>query len=171
MSDMERTHIPQSLRPRYDALMEMIDAVCQEHLTEEYAQLCRRMATALCRKRPSPVTRGRPESWACGIVYAIGSANFLFDKSQTPHLTASQLCALFGVSASTGGNKATEIRRMFDIGPMDPAWCLPSLLDQNPLVWMITVNGLIVDARRAPRAIQEEALRLGLIPYLPESRA
>lgn len=171
MSDTERAHIPQALRPRYDALVKLIDAVCREHLTEEYAQLCRRMAVALCRAQPSPVARGRPESWACGIVYAIGSANFLFDKSQTPHLTASQLCALFGVSTATGGNKATEIRRLFDMGPMEPEWCLPSLLDQNPLAWMISVNGLIVDARRAPHAIQEEALRLGLIPYLPAPRA
>ena len=33
---------------------------------------------------------------------------------------------------------------------------------------MISVDGLIIDARFAPRAIQEEALAKGLIPYLPE---
>jgi hypothetical protein len=32
---------------------------------------------------------------------------------------------------------------------------------------MITVNGLIIDARSAPRHIQEEAFRKGLIPYIP----
>jgi beta-phosphoglucomutase-like phosphatase (HAD superfamily) len=32
---------------------------------------------------------------------------------------------------------------------------------------MITVDGVIVDARRVPRAIQEEAFRKGLIPYIP----
>ncbi len=52
--------------------------------------------------------------------------------------------------------------------PLDPAWCLPSKLADNPLAWMIQVNGLIVDARTAPRAIQEEAFRRGLIPYIPE---
>jgi hypothetical protein len=35
--------------------------------------------------------------------------------------------------------------------------------------WLISVNGLIIDARQAPRAVQVEALRKGLIPYLPES--
>jgi hypothetical protein len=35
------------------------------------------------------------------------------------------------------------------------------------MAWFIQVNGLIVDARRAPREIQEEAFRQGLIPYLP----
>jgi len=33
-------------------------------------------------------------------------------------------------------------------------------------VWQIMINGLVVDARDAPREIQEEAVRRGLIPYL-----
>ncbi len=41
------------------------------------------------------------------------------------------------------------------------------MMDHNPMAWMITVNGLIVDARHAPRAIQEEAYRKGIIPYIP----
>jgi hypothetical protein len=32
---------------------------------------------------------------------------------------------------------------------------------------MIQVNGLITDADSALREIQEEAFRLGLIPYIP----
>jgi hypothetical protein len=56
---------------------------------------------------------------------------------------------------------------MFDMILMDPQWTLPSKLDDNPLVWMLSVNGLIMDIRDAPREAQEEALRRGLIPYLP----
>jgi hypothetical protein len=37
----------------------------------------------------------------------------------------------------------------------------------RPMAWMIMVDGLIVDARHAPRVIQEEAYRKGLIPYIP----
>ena len=169
LNDTEQAQISEALRPRYDAIVGLIDAFCQQHLTEEYAQVSRRLAAALCSEQPSPVARGRADSWACGIVYAVGSVNFLFDKSQTPHLKASELCALFGVSTATGGNKATEIRNLFEMGPLDPEWCLPSKLADNPLAWLITVNGLPMDARYAPLAIQEEALRLGLIPYLPDS--
>lgn len=39
----------------------------------------------------------------------------------------------------------------------------------NPLAWMIEINGLVVDARHLKREIQEEALRQGLIPYIPEN--
>ena len=167
MSDSERARVPEALLPRYDAIVGQIGMVCRQHLTEEYAQVSRRLAAELCSEEPSPVSRGRADSWACGIVYAIGAVNFLFDKSQTPHLKATELCALFGVSPANGGSKATEIRRIFDLGPLDPEWCLPSRLADNPLAWLITVNGLPLDARYAPHEIQEEALRLGLIPYLP----
>ena len=34
--------------------------------------------------------------------------------------------------------------------------------------WMIQVNGFLLDARYVRREIQEEALRKGLIPYIPE---
>ena len=66
------------------------------------------MTAALCRKRPPPVLRGQHKTWACGIVYTIGAKNFLFDRSQTPYLAASDLCKLFGVGASTGAAKAAD---------------------------------------------------------------
>jgi hypothetical protein len=50
---------------------------------------------------------------------------------------------------------------------MDPRWCLPSQVDSNPLIWMLEVNGLIVDVRYMPRAVQEMAYHKGLIPYIP----
>lgn len=171
MSDADRESVPTRMRPYYDALVSRTDAVCTAHLSDEYAQLCRRLAAALCRKRPSPVTSGRIESWACGVAYAIGWVNFLSDASQTPHMRMADLCKLFGVSAGTGAAKSAEIRRLFKMRQMDPAWYRPSKLDDNIMAWMISVNGFIVDARDAPREIQEEAARRGLIPYLPRSPA
>ncbi len=46
--------------------------------------------------------------------------------------------------------------------PMDPDWSTPSMVDQNPLIWGLEVNGLIIDVRHAPREIQEAAFRQGL---------
>ena len=80
--------VPESMRTRYAEIISLTDALCHEKLNDEYAQLCREMAAALARKRPSPLTTGHANSWACGIAYTVGSVNFLFDKSQTPHLRA-----------------------------------------------------------------------------------
>jgi len=162
--------VPQAMQPTYEAITRLTDAICRDHLDDEYATLCRQLTAALARKRPSPLARGKTEVWACSIVYALGSVNFLFDSSQTPHMRADELCGWFGVSQSTASNKARLIREMFGMMPLDPRWCRPSRLDDNPLAWMIQVNGLIVDARDVPRPIQEEAYRLGLIPYIPGDR-
>ncbi len=59
---------------------------------------------------------------------------------------------------------------MFDMYQLDPNWCLPDLIDENPLVWMLEVNGFIVDVRHTPREVQEIAFEKGLIPYIPSDR-
>ncbi len=159
--------IPKKLQTHYEEITSITDGVCHNHLNDEYAEMCRKMAAALARKHPSPLESGRANTWACGIVYTVGFVNFLFDKSFPPYLNAEDLCAAFGVAQSTGYNKSKVIRDLFDLMQFDPRWTLPSLMDQNLMTWMISVNGLMIDARHAPRFIQEEAYRQGLIPYLP----
>jgi hypothetical protein len=162
--------IPKTTEPFFQAIINLNDAVCHQYLNDEYAALARNLAAALARKRPSPIQRGDPEIWACGILYALGTVNFLFDPSQSPHMRADELCAAFGVKKSSGANKAKQIRDMFKMYQMDPNWCLPSLVGENPLIWLLQVNGLMVDARNMPREVQEIAYRKGLIPYIPADR-
>jgi Domain of unknown function (DUF6398) len=146
----------------------LIDQFCREHLNEEYAGLCRKLAEKLARKRPSPLVSGKPQTWACGIVRTVGWVNYLDDRSQTPHMKLTAIDQAFGVGESTGQGKSMLIRKTLKIRPMDPEWSLRSRIDQNPMAWMIPVNGFLVDARFLKREIQEEALRKGLIPYIPE---
>lgn len=170
MSRKKSEAVPSSVEPAYAAIIKLIDTICSQHLNSEYAALAHRLVATLARKRPSPIVRGKPEIWACAILYALGTVNFLFDKTQTPHLRAEELCALCGVSASSGANKAKLIRDMLRMGPMDPNWCLPNLVDRNPLAWMLEVNGFVVDVRHMPREVQEIAYAKGLIPYIPADR-
>jgi len=162
--------VPKKMGAKFKEIVALTDRVCQEYLDEEYAQLARQATAALCRKRPSPLARGRADIWACGIVYALGTVNFLFDTSQDPHMGADELCAAFGVKKSSGANKAGVVRDTLDMFQMDPNWCLPSQMDENPMAWLIMVDGLIVDARSLPREIQEVAYQKGLIPYIPADR-
>lgn len=151
--------------------MALTDSFCRRHLNDEYEALCRRMAGILARKRPSPLIRGKPEAWAAGIVRAVGWVNFLGDPSQTPHMKTAAIDQGFGISEATGHAKSKAIRDLLHLHPLDTEWTLPSKIEQNPLAWIIQVNGLPVDARRMPREIQEEAYRKGLIPYLPSEAA
>ena len=154
----------------YEELMKLTDSVCRNHLDEEYADLARDMLAALARKRPSPLTRGRPESWACAVLYTLGTVNFLFDRTQVPHLPAKELCTLFGVSQSNASAKSRDIERMLKVGVFDPEWCKPSQLEDNPLAWMIeTPEGIILDARFVPRDLQEDLYGEGIIPFVPST--
>ncbi|MBN1887015.1 MAG: hypothetical protein JW850_03460 [Thermoflexales bacterium] len=159
--------VPAAMAARYDDIAASIDAFCAEHLNDEYAQVCRQMAATLARKRPSPLLGGKANTWAAAILHTVGSVNFLFDKSQSPHMRADDLAVAFGLSKSTVGNKSKQIKDILKIGIFDPAWTLPSRMDSNPMAWMISVDGFIIDARSAPRYIQEVAYHKGLIPYLP----
>jgi hypothetical protein len=162
--------VPKPVQATFNAIVALTDAFCRAHLDEEYAQLARQVTAALCRKRPSPLVTGTLQTWACGIVYALGTVNFLFDRSQIPSMSAAELCTGFGVSKSTGSAKAKVVRDALDMSQMDPQWYRPSKMDENPMAWMIMVNGFVVDVRQMPRDIQEAAYAKGLIPYLPGDR-
>lgn len=148
----------------------MTDQFCREHLNDEYAAFCRKLAGKLARKRPSPLLSGRPTTWASGIVRTIGWVNFLDDGATTPHMKLTAIDKAFGVGESTGQGKSKAIRTMLKIRPFDPDWTLPSRLDDNPMAWMLEINGFLMDVRRAPREVQEIAFGKGLIPYIPADR-
>jgi Domain of unknown function (DUF6398) len=164
---------PPSREEKDDALrviIGLIEQFCKEYLNEEYAVLCRRLAEKLARKRPSPLLQGSPNAWASGIVRAVGGANFLHDKSQTPYMRSTDIDHHLGTSPSSGAAKLAAIRKMLKIYQLDPNWTLPSRLNDNPMVWMLQVNGLMMDVRHAPREVQEIAFNKGLIPYIPADR-
>ena len=96
--------------------------------------------------------------------------NFVFDKSQTPHIKTGELYKKFGVSESMGQAKSKAVRDMLGMYQMDPNWSLPSRLQSNPMAWMLSVNGMLVDVRRMPREVQEIAFEKGLIPYIPDDK-
>jgi len=76
--------VPSGMQDSYNEITEIIKNFCEENLNEEYELLCCQLNAALCRKRPSPLVKGKANTWACGIVHAIGMVNFLFDASQKP---------------------------------------------------------------------------------------
>jgi hypothetical protein len=164
---MPQQRVPKALAAKYEEICRLTDAFCAKHLDAEYAELSESIVVALCRKRPSPLTRGRANSWACGVVHALGMVNFLFDPDAPRHLPARQLYEGFGVSASSGGAKSRAVRSALSMGPLDPEWTLPSSMLDNPRVWMIMVDDLVVDVRDTPVEIQRAAYDQGLIPFVP----
>src|ERR1022692_4148775 len=65
--------VPDSMRRKFDGITAKTDAFCHQYLNEEYMQFVRLAVAALCRKRPSPLLQGSEDSWAAGVVHAIGT--------------------------------------------------------------------------------------------------
>lgn len=109
--------VPRALRPHVEQIVALTGAFCAAHLDAEYARLCARLVAKLSRKRPSPLLRGDLRIWAAATIYAVGSVNFLFDRSQPLHLTGEDLSELTGVPKSTMANKAKQIRDLLGLAP------------------------------------------------------
>ncbi|MCP9771248.1 hypothetical protein KBY66_01180 [Synechococcus sp. Tobar12-5m-g] len=159
--------VPKPMQERFESLCEATEAFSDAHLNGEYQQLIRYLLAALSRKRPSPVAGGKVPTWAAAAVHAIGTANFLFERTQTPHCKSPEIFAFFGVSASNGQARSKRLRDLMGVDCFSPEWTLPSRMHANPMVWMVEVDGFIRDARRLPLQVQEIAYAKGLIPYIP----
>jgi hypothetical protein len=96
-------------------LIQLTDSFCAAQLNDEYAQLCQKVVKKLGRKKTVPFMTGQKPIWAAAVVHAICSANFAFDKSQTPHTSVDEINTFFNTKKSSTGNKSAEIRKMLKI--------------------------------------------------------
>jgi hypothetical protein len=140
MTNNDKQHL-QALQRQ---LTDMTAAFCREHADAEYAGLCRKLIDKMARKRAVPFLSGRVEIWAAAIVYALGSINFLFDKSFLPHATPDAICDHFKVSKRTVTQKAKLIRDTFKLGYFDPEFSTERMIKNNPLARLTMVDGLLV---------------------------
>ncbi|NLF31434.1 MAG: hypothetical protein GX591_11190 [Planctomycetes bacterium] len=122
---------PQFEPNRYAELVALLDPFCDAHLNDEYRQFCREMAVEICCEDSAAMT-GKAESWAAGIVYALGQVNSLTDPARAPHMKTPDIAKGFGVAVSTMQGKAKIIREMLNLRAFDPKWTVPGLVDQNP---------------------------------------
>src|SRR3954465_7496462 len=106
----EEPTVPSAARPVYDAIVALTDAFCREHLDGEYEALCRRLAGALARKRPSPLLGGKPTPWASRPPPPRGGATHRADSARKPHMKLTAIDKAFGVAESTGQGKSKAIR-------------------------------------------------------------
>ena len=154
-------------RERFGEIFALVEDFCQSNLTTSYAQVGKKLLEAVYAAW-LPVDRGKAASWAAGIVHAAGMINFLHDPASEPYMKLRDLAPHFGVSAATMESKSREIRDAVKPLPLDPRFCLPERLIDNPLIWMQEVDGMFIDLRTQPREAQEAAFKAGLIPFIPE---
>lgn len=96
-------------------VLNLIEKYSTEKLDAEYNRLCKKVYTDLLNDNPKIYDRGKPEIWAASIIWAVGSVNFLDDRSFLPYATLSDICGYFNNNNSTVGQKASLIRSTLNI--------------------------------------------------------
>lgn len=145
----------EEIKEREKTLLELTGTFCTQNLDDDYFQLCEKLIKKLGRKRDVPFQRGKVEIWAAAVVYAIGSINFLFDKSFEPYMTPEQISEYFGTINSTVSNKARQIKDMFDMWHFSPEFSTQKMTEGNPFNKMVMVDGFIVPLDTIPEDLQE----------------
>lgn len=145
----------EDLKEKEQALLDLTGSFCAQELDDDYYQLCEKVVKKLGRKKDVPFKRGKLEIWAAAVVYAVGSINFLFDKSFEPYVSAEQISEYFGTKNSTVSNKARQIKDMFDMFHFSPEFSTNKMAADSPMNTLVMVDGLIAPLSSLPPDLQE----------------
>lgn len=145
----------QKIKERREKIMDLVRDFCAKNLDEDYLELAVRLTQKLGRKRTNPLSTGKPEIWAAGIIHALGTINFLFDKSFEPFVTVDEINDYFNTKKSTVGNKSRQIREMFKLDRWNNEFSTQVMLENNPLNNMVVVDGMIVPIDSLPEEYQD----------------
>ena len=139
MNKKDKTEIER----RKDQLLNLIKEFCMLKLDDDYFELSERLLNKLGRKRDVPFMSGKIEIWAGATIHALGTVNFLFDKSFEPFVTIDEINEFFGTNKSTTGAKSKIIRDLLNIGYFDDEFSTTHIKENNPFNDLMMVDGLI----------------------------
>ena len=135
-------------------IIDLIREFCNQKLDDDYFELSVRLIEKLGRKRTVPFMTGKIEIWAAAVIHALGSINFLFDKSFKPYVTVDEINDFFGTKKTTTGNKSKEIRDLLDLHYFNNEFLTQHRINNNPLNNLVSVNGFIVPIDTLPAEMQ-----------------
>ena len=140
---------------RQQEIIQLAKNFCNEKLNEEYAALAEKLICKLGRKRNVPFVIGQTTIWAAAVIHALGSINFLFDKSSQPYTTIDDINDFFGTKKSTTGNKSREIRDLLKLGYWDKEFSTKKMANSNPFANFIMIDGFMASVSEFPKEYQD----------------
>ncbi len=132
-----------AIENRKHQIISLIREFCTERLDDDYFELSVRLVEKLGRKRTVPFMSGKIEIWSAAVIHALGSINFLFDKSFQPYVTVEEINDFFGTNKSSSAGKSKIIRDLLNLGYFDGEFSTNRMKENNPFDQMMMVNGFI----------------------------
>lgn len=102
-----------------------------------------------------PFVTGQPEVWAAAIIHALGTINFLLDKSFEPYVSIDEINDFFGTTKSTTGNKSKQIRDLLKLNHWNNEFSTKNMNESNPFADLVMVDRFIVSVDTLPEQYQQ----------------
>lgn len=131
-------------------LIRLTSSFSKQFLNEEYDVVIEKLINKMARKREVPFLRGKIEIWAAAIIHAVGSINFLFDKSTKPYISVAGICEFFQTNQSTTTQRSKQIRDMFRMTYFDQNFSIKTIEQKNPFNHLTMVDHFIVPNKLQP---------------------
>lgn len=134
----------EKIQERKQQLMELTLGFSEQYLNEEYDEVIEKLINKMARKREVPFVRGKMEIWAAAVIHAVGTVNFLFDRSNQPYVNLQTILEYFGTKQSTTSQKSKTIQDMFKMSYFDNEFSITSVKQDNPFNNMAMIDGYII---------------------------
>ena len=131
-------------------IIQLAKSFCDEKLDAEYSALAEKLICKLGRKRNVPFVTGQASIWAAAVIHALGTINFLFDKSFEPHVSIDEINDFFVTKKSTTGNKSKQIRDLLKLGYWDEEFSTKDMKFNDPLANLMKADGFIIKMMDGP---------------------
>jgi len=136
-------------------IIRMAKGFCDAKLNAEYAMLAEKLICKLGRKRHVPFSAGQCAIWAAAVIHALGTVNFLFDKSTEPYASIDDINDFFGTKKSTTTNKSKEIRDLLNLEYWDREFSTKEMAGKDPFANMVMVDGFMAPVDMLSKDHQE----------------
>ncbi len=117
--DFSWSGVPDEIRDRVTEVLKRCDSWSDALGDVEYRTACRRLLARVAAGEPDAIRRGRADTAAAGLCWAVGSANNLFRQRKTG-VRVKDLAAHFGLSQGGFSQRATTLLRGAGITASSP---------------------------------------------------
>lgn len=138
------TRTKEKVEEKKAELLELTMEFSNKFLNDEYGEVIEKLINKMARKREVPFMSGRTEIWAAAVIHALGTINFLFDKSNQSYVPVTNIFEYFGTKQSTTSQKSKKIRDMFNMTYFDDNFSIASVEQDSPFNNLSLVNGLMI---------------------------
>ena len=134
----------QNIQERQQEILDLIKEFCEKKIDQEHFELSKKVLEKLTKSKDVIFTTSKPQTWAAAVLHALGTINFLFDKSFEPYVSVGEINDFFDVKKTTLVNKSKQIRDLLKMKTWSKGFSTKAMAGNNPLENFIMIDGVIV---------------------------